>query len=126
MPTKTQKKLFRKIPPTEFVEEILRACGFLGIKDLRWFLKEEINLDTVEEWLPALEPYYLPCKVERFLYRFSADTCVTVFRHILRPHGYDLVTQERLYKDKKHTMYQIQPLDVFQDLSGGNLEVRFD
>jgi hypothetical protein len=122
----TQKKLFRKIPPLEFVEEILRACGFLGIKDLRWFLKEELQLESAEDWLPFLEPYYLPCKVERFLYSFSSDACITVFRHILRPHGYTLVTQERLYKEKKHTMYQIQPLNVFQDLSGGSLEVRFD
>jgi hypothetical protein len=125
-PKAAQKKLFRKAPPLEFVEEILKGCGFLGIKDLRWFLKEEISTDTAEEWLPLLEPYYLPCKSQRFLYDFSPDTCITIFRHILRPHGYALVTQERIYKEKKHTMYQIQPLDVFQDLSGGSLEVRFD
>jgi hypothetical protein len=50
---------------------------------------------------------------------------VTIFRHILRPHGYDLHVQERLYKENKHTLYQIQPMDPFRDLSGACAFVEF-
>ena len=54
MPTK-QKKLFRKEPPKELVDSILRATGLIGMTDLRWFTKEELVLQGYEEWLPALE-----------------------------------------------------------------------
>ena len=50
---------------------------------------------------------------------------MTIFRHILRPHGYDLHAQERLYKEHKHTLYQIQPEDPFRDLSGASATVEF-
>ena len=50
---------------------------------------------------------------------------ITVMRHILRPHGYDLHVQERLYRDQKQSLYQIQPIHSFRDLSGVSLEVVF-
>ena len=125
MPTK-QKKLFRKEPPKELVDSILRATGLIGMTDLRWFTNEELVLAGYEEWLPTLEPYYLPCKATRFLHgEMDHAKLVTIFRHILRPHGYDLHVQERLYKESKHTLYQIQPMDPFRDLSGASAFVEF-
>jgi hypothetical protein len=125
MPAK-QKKLFRKEPPKELVDSILRATGLIGVTDLRWFTKEELALQAYEEWLPALEPYYLPCKAARFLHgEMDHAKLVTIFRHILRPHGYDLHVQERLYRDQKQSLYQIQPIHSFRDLSGVSLEVVF-
>jgi hypothetical protein len=121
------KKLFRKEPPKELVEQILRSIGLLGIHDLRWFTKEELKMDAVEEWLPLLYPFYLPCKAKRFLdTEFDANRLITVVRHCIRAHGYDLSVQERLYKDKKHSLYQLQPVHSYKDLSGSNLEVTFD
>lgn len=121
------KKLFRKEPPKELVEQILRSTGLLGLHDLRWFTKEELLLDTNEEWLPLLYPFYLPCKAKRFLDDgFDANRLITIMRHCIRHHGYDLSVQERLYKDKKHSLYQLQPVQSYKDLSGANLEVTFD
>ena len=123
----THKKLFRKDPPKELVESILRATGLIGMTDLRWFTKEELNLVGYDEWLTALEPYYLPCKAKRFLHgEMGAARIVTIFRHVLRPHGYDLHVQERLYKEHKHTLYQIQANNPFRDLSGSSLQVEFN
>jgi len=120
------KKLFRKDPPKELVDTILRATGLIGMTDLRWFTKEELNLEGYEEWLTTLEPYYLPCKAKRFLHgEREAARVITIFRHVLRPHGYDLHVQERLYKEHKHTLYQIQPNNPFRDLSGTSLQVEF-
>ena len=76
------KKLFRKEPPKELVEQILRSIGLLGLHDLRWFTKEELILETNEEWLPLLYPFYLPCKAKRFLDDgFDANRLITIMRH---------------------------------------------
>ena len=126
MPATAHKKLFRKEPPKELVDSILRASGLLGMIDLRWFTRDELVLTGYEEWLPSLEPYYLPCKASRFLHgEMDCAKLITIFRHILRPHGYDLHVQERLYKEHKHTMYQIQPTNPFRDLSGASAFVEF-
>ena len=119
-------KLFRKEPPKELVDFILRSTGLLGMIDLRWFTKEELVLDNYQEWLPLLEPYYLPCKASRFLYdEMNSAKLITIFRHIVRPHGYDLHAHERLYKEEKHTLYQLQPKNPYRDLSGNFLTVEF-
>ena len=126
-PQKQYKKLFRLSPPKEFVEDILRNLGLIGLHDLRWFTKEELTLDSQEEWLPLLYPYYLPCKARRFMMDLlDANRLITILRHILRVHGYDLSVEERLYRDEKHSLYQIQPIHSFQDLSGASLEVNFN
>ena len=125
MPAK-QKKLFRKEPPKELVDSILRATGLLGMIDLRWFTKDELILVDYEAWLSLLEPYYLPCKASRFLHgEFDTAKLITIFRHILRPHGYDLFVQEKLYKEHKQSLYQIQPINPFHDLSGACAHVEF-
>ena len=122
----THKKLFRKDPPKELVDFILRATGLIGMTDLRWFTKEELALEGYEDWLTGLEPYYLPCKATRFLHgEMDGARLVTIFRHVLRPHGYDLHVQEKLYKEHKHTLYQIQLNNPFRDLSGTSLQVEF-
>ena len=120
------KKLFRKEPPKELVDSILRATGLLDMTDLRWFTKDELVMTGHESWLEELEPYYLPCKAARCLHEeMDGAKMITIFRHILRPHGYDLHVQERLYKEHKHTLYQIQPNNPFRDLSGASATVEF-
>jgi hypothetical protein len=126
LPVRMVRKLFRKDPPKELVESILRATGLIGMTDLRWFTKDELSLEANEEWLQALEPYYLPCKASRFLHeKMDGARLITIFRHIVRPHGYDLYVQEKLYKEHKQTLYQIQPMDPFRDLSGSSAFVEF-
>jgi predicted ferric reductase len=123
---RTPIKIFRKEPPREFVEEILRHLGFIGFHDLRWFSKEEARLNTIDEWLPTLESYYLPCKAARFIHKWSPTSIITILRHILHSQGYDLQKEERLYNGHKTMLYQIQSAVSFKDLSGASLEVSFD
>jgi hypothetical protein len=119
-------KMFRKEPPLEYVEHILREMGFIGLHDLRWFSKDEIRLSTLEEWLPELEMYYLPCKARRFIHMWTDTSILTILRHALHCHMYTLQKEERLYKGSKQLLYQIQPMKGRFDLSGANLEVNFD
>jgi hypothetical protein len=119
-------KLFRKDPPRDFIESLLREMGFLGFHDLRWFSKQEIRLDTIEDWLPVLESYYIPCKATRFIHKWTDNTPITILRHVLHLYNYDLEKEERLYKGEKTMLYQIQPRQSVLDLSGAILQVYFD
>jgi hypothetical protein len=102
--------VFRAVPPKEVVEGFLQALGLQGLHDLRWFSKDELRLDTQGDWLPSLEPYYMPCKAERFLHRglLDAQDCITVLKHCLKEHGYRLKAVERVYNGRKQPLYQIQ------------------
>jgi hypothetical protein len=118
-------KLFRKDPPKELVESILRHVGLLGFHDLRWFSRDELKLDTLDEWLPEIESYYLPCKASRFIHSWTQQSIITILRHLLHLYEYTLEKEERLYKGVKQMLYQIQSKYSFYDLSGASLQVDF-
>lgn len=120
-------RLFRQLPPRALVEEILTHLKLHGLSESRWFSKDELNLTTLDEWIPLLEPYYLPCKAKRFLTEIDSSRTITIIRHILNPLQYELRTQERMYKLQKMTMYQIYSLHVNTvDLSANRLCVAFE
>jgi hypothetical protein len=100
--------MFRRRPPLELLEHILRCCKLNGLDDKRWFSKEDIPLERLEEWLPLLEAYYLPCKAERYLHGdISQGKIITILRHILKAHEIEFKTQERVINGKKITQYQV-------------------
>ncbi len=119
-------KLFRVHPPKELVEEILQHLKLQGLHEKRWFTRDELSLTTLDEWLPELEPYYIPCKAKRFLPQVDSSRIITILRHILHPLEYDLRTQERMYKLQKTTLYQIYSLrTTTMDISANELRVDF-
>ena len=118
-------KIFRKEPDRPTAEYFLREMGFLGFHDLRWFSRQEIKLDTLDQWLPLLEAYYIPCKALRFIHAWTDGTPITILRHILHLHNHSLEKEERLYKGEKTMLYQIQPCQSVLDLSGAILQVDF-
>lgn len=100
--------MFRRAPPLDVVEQVLRSLKLNGLSDKRWFVKEDLPTNTVEEWLPLLEPFYLPCKAERFLSReMTCSRIITVLRQICRELKIEFKVQERIHNGKKTTMYQI-------------------
>ena len=52
MQTRNDKRLFRKVPSREFVDDILVHLKLQGLTDKRWFTRDELNLDAIDEWLP--------------------------------------------------------------------------
>lgn len=98
--------LFRKVPPLELLEDLVKALHFEGLEDSRWFQKTDLSLETFEQYLPILEPYYLPCKAKLFLHEFTQAKAITVMRHFFRAHAYDLHSQEKVQNGKKITQYK--------------------
>jgi len=117
------KHLFRKKPTIELVSNILQALKFSGLSDARLFNKTDIDLIIFEQWLPELEPFYLPCKAKLFLHSFTHDRAITVLRHLLRAHGYKLRAYEKVHQGAKQTLYQLER-EVWIDLSG-SMNVEF-
>lgn len=85
------------------------AFGLRGLGDAAWFSRFQIHLAAAEELLPELEPYYLPCKAEEFLLTapFTYARAITIGRHLVRAHGYDLRARERTNQGKKDLWYTI-------------------
>ena len=121
--TQDIRHLFRKKPTEDVVNDVLKSLHFAGLGDARLFSKHDISAEAFEEWLPILEPYYLPCKAKLFLYDFNKSKAITVLRHLLRAHGYKLRTYEKVNQKIKQTLYQIER-EVWGDLSG-SLSVEF-
>jgi hypothetical protein len=106
-----QKSIFREKPPVELVNIVLKNMGFEhGLTDTKSFTKEQIIDEKVDEWVSLLEPYYIPCKARRFLDYLTRDKLITVIRHIIRVHNFDLRTQERVLCGVKKTVYRIEPV----------------
>jgi hypothetical protein len=109
--------LFRKVPPLELLEELVKALHFEGLEDSRWFQKTDISLEIFEDFLPIIEPYYIPCKAKLFLHEFTQAKAITVLRHLFRAHAYDIHSQEKVLNQKKITQYQFQ-CPRTKDISG--------
>lgn len=110
------KGIFRKVPSKEFVEEILILLQFNGLNDYKTFVKEDISITKFEEIIPFIYPYYIPCKASRFLSDLNYSKQITILRHLLRSIGYDLFTQEKLFRSVKVNTYKIYK-KIISDLS---------
>lgn len=108
VPCGKTSRMFRVPPPKELVEAVLRSLKLSGLTDKRWFSKEDLSIETLEEWLPLVEPYYLPCKAQRYLHGdMTKARILTVLRHLLKAIHVELKVQERLVNGHKTTLYQV-------------------
>ncbi len=99
--------MFRKVPPIEIVDQMLRSLKIGSLTEKRWFSKEELTLETLDEWMPMVEPFYLPCKAERYLQgEMTTSRIITVLRHMLKAHKIELKVQERMVNGHKTTLYR--------------------
>ncbi len=100
--------MFRSPPPLDLLETVLRSFKLTGLSDKRWFSKEDLSLESVEDWIPLLEPYYIPCKAERYLHGdLTRPRIITILRHICKANAIELKVQERLVNGHKMTLYQV-------------------
>ena len=121
--------VFRDTPPKEIVNQVLKTIGLTGFHDTTWFCKTQIQLQDMEELLPLLEPYYLPCKAQAYLHAnpFTPNTAITILRQILKPWDASLKTVEKSRGGVKSTWYQIQldSKDSVNSLTDNGITVEF-
>lgn len=102
--------VFRECPPLDLVNSLLQTIGLSGIDDYSQFSKQSIHTTKFEEMLPLLEPYYLPCKANDYLYKtpFTNTNVLTILRQVLKAHGATLKYIEKSSLGTKQTFYQIK------------------
>jgi hypothetical protein len=102
--------VLRDIPPIDFLVRFFFCFGITSIPLHRsqTFVKEDIRLQEVEALLPQLEYYYIPCKASVYLHPpLTVDRCITIAKHILRPHSMTLIASSITIHGTKKTQYHI-------------------
>jgi hypothetical protein len=101
--------VFRQTPPSELLD-LLCKCFYLRSKDDPTpFTKTSINLDAIDELLPELEPYYVPCKAQIYLFEpLTFTRALVILRQVLKSHGLLLKSFEKTQGNEKVTWYQIK------------------
>ena len=110
------KNIFRTPPPKELVEASLKTMHLTGLTDSTWFSKSCINLQALEELLPELEPYYLPCKAKEYLHNpLTPARGLLIIRQLLDTQQIAVTKKERSCINVKEVWYQIQKDSVVDE-----------
>jgi hypothetical protein len=108
-------QLFQQVPDEEFMVKLLNCFGIIDFNDKKEFTKsnlEDLNIiSKIEDLIPELVIYYLPCKYEMFLKDFTINKCITILRQLLRLYNYKLKKREHVQNKKKSIYYHISKMD---------------
>ncbi len=102
--------LFSEKVPRAVVNEVLRSLKFDSIEDTRVFTLKDLTPESFESSLLLIEPYYIPCKAQKYLHKPLTNLRVlTIIRQLLRSQNYSLIAQEKTTNGVRGMHYQIQP-----------------
>ena len=104
-------QLFKNKPDMNLVTDTIKLFGLSDFNDSTLFTKQNmIDLNTVQkmnEIIPRLQEFYLPCKSKKYLTRLDEKRCITILRQLLKQYNYNLLTKEKCIKGEKFNYYQI-------------------
>ncbi len=117
--------VFRHVPPLDLMNAMCKACGLTDVHDSKAFLKERIQLDLFQNYLPELEPYYVPCKARDFLLLpLTPQRAIVILRHVLKAHDKLLDSFEKSMHTKRLVWYRIlSKLDTSDSMKEENKEI---
>lgn len=108
-------QLFTKIPPNDLFIKILNCFGFENMDDRRSFTRKHLSyINTVkklENLIPLLKIYYIPCKARTYLNSLTEKNVITVLRQVLKTRGHTLNSSEKYVKGAKFIIYNICKLE---------------
>ena len=104
-------QLFKNKPDLNLVTKIIKLFGLLDINDINLFTKQNlIDLKTMEkinEYIPKLKEYYLPCKAKKYLTDLNEKKCINILRQLLKQYNHNILSKEKTIQSQKYTYYQI-------------------
>tara|TARA_Y100000389_G_C17233730_1_gene399484 strand:+ start:126 stop:515 length:390 start_codon:yes stop_codon:yes gene_type:complete len=105
-------QLFCGTPSNDFMESLLVCYGLRGFQDNTEFCKNDLiehkTIEKLEELLPEMVMYYIPCKAKIYLNDINEKRAITVLTQFLKLFGYRMLRKERLVSKKKVIYYKIQ------------------
>jgi len=110
-----KNQLFTEIPDLEFINKFLNLYGINNLEDSVEFSKYELIdlniVNKIEDLIPELVIYYLPCKYKMFLTNISVNKCLTILRQIIRLYNYELKKREHVQNKKKSIYYHLNKIN---------------
>jgi len=102
---------FKNIPDMKIINILLETFGLNDLNDDRSFTKEymeDINtVDKINELIPKLSEYYLPCKCKIYLHNLNEKKAITILRQFIRNFNYKVISSEKSVKGKKIMIYRL-------------------
>ena len=80
------------------------TIDFINCKD---DLKDINTVDKIEELIPEMILYYLPCKSQIYLKDITIKRSITILSQFLKLYDYKLCRKERIINRKKFIYYNI-------------------
>ena len=110
-----KNQLFTEIPDLEFLNKFLNLYGINNLEDSVEFSKYELIdlniVDKIEDLIPELVMYYLPCKYNMFLTNLNVNKCLTILRQIIKLYDYELKKREHVQNKKKSIYYHLNKIN---------------
>jgi hypothetical protein len=104
-------QLFTEKPNIVFIETLLACFGLEDLDEKKEFCKEDLHelktVDKIENLIPELIIYYLPCKSNIYLNNITPKRCITILAQFLKLYDYKLCRKERILNRKKYIYYNI-------------------
>lgn len=108
-------QLFCEIPSEMFLTQLLKCYGIQSMNDTHEFNKGDLvelkTVDKLNDLIPELIMYYLPCKAKIYLNDITEKRAVTILSQFLKLHDYRLMREEKIINKKKIIFYRIQKVE---------------
>jgi hypothetical protein len=126
-----KNQLFSIEPPYDFVKKIMDL--FLGknvnnpyYQFSRKMLEDRKIVEEMIQLIPQLKEYYLKCKHAKYLDKIDSKKCITIFRQLLRVHGYKVNSTEKYQNGSKFLLYQVEKQKEKMSPKKINFTIDFD
>jgi len=110
-----KNQTFRNLPDMKIIKCLLETFGLENLEDSRLFTRGhmvEINtVDKINDLVPKLSEYYLPCKCKNYLEDINEKKCITILRQFVKVYNYKVTTFEKSIKGEKQMIYQLTPIN---------------
>jgi hypothetical protein len=122
-----KNQLFKKLPPIDLFERLVKIYGLTDINDCRKFTKEHLiknkTLEKIEGLREELEEYYLPCKTTKYLTDLDEKKLITILRQIAKVFDYHVISNEKYLNSKKVLQYSLEKYGLVFDDVNYNLKI---
>ena len=117
-----KNQLFKKMPPIDLFERLVKIYGLTDINDCRKFTKDHLTknktLEKIEGLREELDEYYLPCKITKYLTDLDEKKLITILRQIAKVFDYYVTSNEKYLNSKKVLQYSLEKTNpIFDDIN---------
>ena len=83
------------------------------------------TLDKINQLIPEIEKYYLPCKSKTYLKSINNNSAMTILRQCIRPYEYVIIAREKYINGEKLINYTLNNKSkiIFDPITNNNKDI---